>query len=82
MSDIVILSGARTGIAKFMGPLSACRPRDRRLRPQGSLGPWEGPARGSGRGHPGNVLQAGIGQNPARQAALKAGFPVSVALSP
>ena len=26
----------------------------------------------------GNVLQAGLGQNPARQAALKAGIPVTV----
>ena len=79
-SDVVVLSGARTGIAKFMGafmPFSA---------PElGAFAVKEALARG--RVEPsevdevimGDVLQAGLGQNPARQAALKAGIPVSVA---
>ncbi len=81
MSDpIVILAGARTGIAKFQGPLAAM------TAPEiGSVAVREALSRG--KVDPaeveevilGNVLQAGVGQNPARQAALKAGLPVSVA---
>ncbi len=80
MSDIVILSGARTGIAKFMGvftPLAA---------PElGAFAAKEALSRGKVSPEDvdevimGNVLQAGVGQNPARQAALKAGLPVSIA---
>jgi len=80
MSNIVILSGARTGIAKFMGvftPLAA---------PElGAFAAKEALSRGKVSPEDvdevimGNVLQAGVGQNPARQAALKAGLPVSVA---
>jgi acetyl-CoA C-acetyltransferase len=79
-SDVVVLSGARTGIAKFMGafmPFSA---------PElGAFAIKEALARGAVEPSEvdevimGDVLQAGIGQNPARQAALKAGVPVSVA---
>ena len=81
MSDpIVILAGARTGIAKFQGPLAVM------TAPEiGALAVREALSRG--KVDPaeveevilGNVLQAGVGQNPARQAALKAGLPVSVA---
>ena len=80
MSDIVILSGARTGIAKFMGPLSGFSAPE-----LGAFALKETLARGRVEFGEvdevilGNVLQAGVGQNPARQAALKAGFPPSVA---
>jgi acetyl-CoA C-acetyltransferase len=79
MSDILILSAARTPIGSFLGALS----------------PLPAPALGSAaikaaleRAHVapgdveqvlfGNVLQAGIGQAPARQASLGAGIPASV----
>ena len=80
MSEIVILSGARTGIAKFMGPLSGLSAPE-----IGAFALREALARGKVLPEEvdevilGNVLQAGVGQNPARQAALKAGFPSSVA---
>jgi acetyl-CoA C-acetyltransferase len=79
MSDILILSAARTPIGSFLGALSSL----------------PAPALGSAaikaaleRAHVGpgdveqvlfgNVLQAGIGQAPARQASLGAGIPASV----
>ena len=80
MSDIVILSAARTGIAKFMGPLSVLSAPE-----LGAFALKEALQRGgveSGEVDEvilGNVLQAGVGQNPARQAALKAGLPPTVA---
>jgi acetyl-CoA C-acetyltransferase len=81
MSDpIVILAGARTGIAKFQGPFAGFTAPE-----LGAFAAKEALSRG--KVDPaeveevilGNVLQAGVGQNPARQAALKAGLPVSVA---
>ncbi|OYW07130.1 MAG: acetyl-CoA acetyltransferase [Acidobacteria bacterium 37-65-4] len=81
MSDpIVILSGARTGIAKFQGPFAGFAAPEigafalREALSRGSVDPAE-----IEEVILGNVLQAGVGQNPARQAALKAGLPVSVA---
>jgi len=80
MQRAVIVSAARTPIGVFLGglaPLSA---------PQlGAIAVREAVARA--RLEPGqveevilgNVLQAGVGQNPARQAALGAGLPESVA---
>ena len=78
--ELVILSGARTGIAKFMGTLSsfsapalgAAAVREAMVR--GRVSPQE-----VDEVIMGNVLQAGVGQNPARQAALGAELPVSVA---
>lgn len=78
MSDVVILSGARTGIAKFMGaftPFAAPELGAFALKEalgRGQVGPQEVDEVVMG-----IVLQAGVGQNPARQAALKAGLPVS-----
>ncbi len=78
MSDVVILSGARTGIAKFMGaftPFAAPELGAFALKEalgRGQVGPQE-----VDEVIMGIVLQAGVGQNPARQAALKAGLPVS-----
>jgi acetyl-CoA C-acetyltransferase len=80
MSQVMILSGARTGMAKYMGSLSGFTAPE-----LGSAALKEALARGAVLPEEvdevilGNVLQAGVGQNPARQAALKAGFPVSIA---
>ncbi len=79
MSSIVLLSGARTGVAKLMGSLKNF------TAPQlGSPVVKEAMARGKVAPNEvdevimGNVLQGGVGQNPARQAALGGGLPVSV----
>lgn len=80
MANVVILSGARTGMAKYMGALSvftapelgAAALREALSRAGVTLDEVDEVILG-------NVLQAGVGQNPARQAAIKAGFPVSVA---
>lgn len=79
----VIVAAKRTPIGKFMGALSRTKPTD--------LGAYAikaalADAFGSGGGAAehvqevvmGCVLQAGLGQNPARQAALKAGLPNSM----
>jgi acetyl-CoA C-acetyltransferase len=76
MSEAMILSAVRTPIGKYLGSLSAFS------APQlGALVVEEALRRG--RVAPdqvdevimGHVLQAGVGQNPARQAALKGGLP-------
>ncbi len=80
MADVVILSGARTGVGRFNGSLAPF------TAPQiGSAAVKEALGRGAVKAEDvdevilGNVLQAGVGQNPARQAALGAGLPNSVA---
>jgi acetyl-CoA C-acetyltransferase len=79
VKEVVLAGACRTPIAKFQGALSAFRAPD-----LGALAIREALRRA---GVPadavqevifGNVLQAGIGQNPARQAARKAGIPDSV----
>lgn len=78
--SIVILAGARTGVAKFQGSLAAFKAPE-----MGAFAVKEALARAKVAPEEvdevimGNVLQAGVGQNPARQAALKAGLPPSVA---
>lgn len=79
MSETVILSAVRTPIGKFQGTLAGLS------APQlGSLAIQEAVSRaGIEPGQVedvlmGNVLQAGLGQNPARQAALGAGIPDTV----
>jgi acetyl-CoA C-acetyltransferase len=80
MPDVFVLSGARTGIAKFMGGFSPFSAPD-----LGAFALKEALLRGGAAPQEveevvmGIVLQAGVGQNPARQAALKAGFPASIA---
>src|SRR6058998_1519022 len=78
MSDIVILGGARTPIGSFLGTLSA--------KPATKLGSiaikcaLENAGLGADRIEQvimGNVLQAAVGQAPARQAGIGAGIPVS-----
>jgi acetyl-CoA C-acetyltransferase len=80
MSEAVILSGVRTPIGKYMGGLA-----DLSAPELGAIA-VAGAVKRSG-AQPqqidevilGHVLQAGVGQNPARQAALKAGLPDTVA---
>lgn len=77
--EIVILGAARTPIGKFMGRLSGFSARQ-----LGALAAGAAIER-AGISHDqveevifGNVLQAGLGQNPARQVAVDAGIPLSV----
>ena len=78
MQDIVILSAARTPIGAFQGALSS------RTAPELGAAALSGAIDRAGiapadleQVYMGNVLQAGIGQAPARQAALGAGCPTS-----
>src|SRR3989442_3155828 len=78
MSDIVILGGARTPIGSFLGTLSTipapklgsiaikCALENSRVQPDAIQQVIMG-----------NVLQAAVGQAPARQAGIGAGIPVS-----
>src|SRR5262245_26390160 len=80
MPDAFILSAARTPIGKYLGALSELS------APELGAAALREALR---RGHVppervdevilGHVLQAGAGQNPARQAALKAGLPDTIA---
>ncbi|MFO1010692.1 MAG: acetyl-CoA C-acetyltransferase [Planctomycetota bacterium] len=79
MKDVVIVSACRTPIAKFQGGLAGF------TAPQlGALAIQEALKRANLAASEvqevifGNVLAAGIGQNPARQAAIKAGIPNTV----
>lgn len=80
MHDAYILSAARTPIGKYLGGLSEL------TAPQlGASAITEAmkrarvPVERVDEVIVGNVLQAGVGQNPARQAALKAGLPDTIA---
>jgi acetyl-CoA C-acetyltransferase len=75
----VILSAARTPIGKFLGalaPLSA--PELGAVAIRAALERSRVPATEVDEVIMGNVIQGGVGQAPARQAALKAGLPPSV----
>jgi acetyl-CoA C-acetyltransferase len=80
MADAYLLSAARTPIGKYLGGLSevpapalgAVALAEALKRAGADVGQVEEVILG-------NVLQAGLGQNPARQAALKAGLPESIA---
>jgi acetyl-CoA C-acetyltransferase len=80
MPEAFLLSAARTPVGKYLGGLSALTAPE-----LGAVAVREAVARaGVQPGQVeevilGNVLQAGVGQNPARQAALKAGLPDTVA---
>ena len=77
--EVVIVSAVRTAIGAFQGSL-----KDIPATTLGSTVMKEAIKRAGISGDiideviMGNVLQAGLGQNPARQAALRAGLPVSV----
>ncbi|MGD2018037.1 MAG: acetyl-CoA C-acetyltransferase [Planctomycetota bacterium] len=79
MTEVVLLSAARSPIGKFQGGLSGFRAPD-----LGALAVEEAMRRAGIDGAAvdevimGNVLQAGLGQNPARQAARKGGVPDAV----
>jgi acetyl-CoA C-acetyltransferase len=80
MADAFLLSAARTPIGKYLGSLA-----DLSAPQLGAVALAEALRRA--RVPPeqveevilGNVIQAGVGQNPARQAALRAGLPDSIA---
>ena len=80
MADAFLLSAVRTPIGKYLGALA-----DVPAPQLGAVAVAASPARaGTPAGRVdevimGNVLQAGVGQNPARQAALKAGLPDTIA---
>ena len=79
MEDIVIVSAVRTAVGKFGGSLAKVPAQE-----LGSIAIREALARAKvdpaqvGEVIMGQVLAAGSGQNPARQAALKAGLPKEV----
>lgn len=80
MIDAFLLAAVRTPIGKFLGGLA-----DWTAPRLGALVLAEAMRRGQARPDQidevilGNVLQAGVGQNPARQAALQAGLPDTIA---
>jgi acetyl-CoA C-acetyltransferase len=80
MPDAFILSGARTPIGKYLGGLAdVSAPQLGATAVTEALRRAKVPPEQVDEVIMGNVLQAGVGQNPARQAALKAGLPPTVA---
>jgi acetyl-CoA C-acetyltransferase len=79
MKKAVIVSACRTPVGKFLGSLKGLQATD-----LGAIAVKEAVRRADLRPEQvdelimGNVLSAGLGQNPARQAALKGGLPVTV----
>ena len=75
----VILSARRTPIGRFLGGLSRVPAPDLgQYAIEAAMGDAGVPADAIDEVFMGCVLQAGVGQNPARQAALKAGIPDTV----
>ena len=78
MSDIVIVGAARTPVGSFMGPLSSVAAHELgAIAIAAALERAGVPADAVDEVILGQVLAAGAGQNPARQAAMKAGIPAS-----
>ena len=76
----VIISAARTPIGRFLGGLaSLSAPELGAIAIRAALERANVPAEAVGNVLMGNVVQGGVGQAPARQAALKAGLPGTVA---
>jgi len=79
MQDVVIVAATRTAVGSFLGGLSTLTAADlgavviRRLLETSGVDPAA-----VGEVIMGHVLTAGCGQNPARQASIKAGLPDSV----
>jgi acetyl-CoA C-acetyltransferase len=79
MNDIVIVAAARTAVGKFGGTLARSPAADlgaiviKALLERARLGGEQ-----IGEVILGQVLTAGVGQNPARQAVIKSGLPQSV----
>ncbi len=79
MKEAVIISACRTPIGKFQGGLASFRaPQLGALAVAEALRRASAPADAVDEVIMGNVLQAGLGQNPARQAAIGGGVPTSV----
>jgi len=77
MTDVVIVSAARTPVGSFNGALSSLPAHELgKLAIQAALERAGVPAADVGEVIMGQVLQAGAGQGPARQAAINAGLPV------
>src|SRR5437588_11033319 len=80
MADAFLLSAARTPIGKYLGTLADVpAPRLGAVAVAEALRRGRVAPDGVDEVIPGNVIQAGLGQNPARQAALQAGLPDTVA---
>jgi acetyl-CoA C-acetyltransferase len=80
MLDAFILSAARTPIGKYLGAFADIpAPQLGAVAAQEALNRCGMPPERVDEVIMGNVLQAGVGQNPARQAALKAGLPDTIA---
>jgi acetyl-CoA C-acetyltransferase len=80
MSEALILSAVRTPIGKYLGGFADVpAPQLGAFAIAEALRRANAPADRIDEVIVGNVLQAGLGQNPARQAALKAGLPDSIA---
>ena len=78
MKEIVILGGARTPIGSFLGTLSGMpAPKLGSIAIKCALENSRVPAEQIQQVIMGNVLQAAVGQAPARQAGIGAGIPVS-----
>src|SRR6202046_2652648 len=79
MADAYLLSAARTPIGKYLGALADVpAPALGAVALAEALKRARAPVEQIDEVIFGNVLQAGVGQNPARQAALKAGLPDSI----
>ncbi|MBW8860460.1 MAG: acetyl-CoA C-acetyltransferase, partial [Caulobacter sp.] len=77
MSDIVIVSAARTPVGSFLGALSSLPAHELgKVAIQAAIERAGITAAEVDEVILGQVLQAGAGQGPARQAAVKAGIPV------
>src|SRR5579884_474115 len=80
MADAFLLSAARTPIGKYLGSLADVpAPQLGAVAITEALRRARVPSEQVEEVILGNVIQAGVGQNPARQAALKAGLPDAVA---
>ncbi len=80
MPDAVILSGVRTPMGKYLGSLAeVSAPQLGAVVVCEALRRARAPLDRVEEVIFGNVVQAGVGQNPARQAALKAGLPDTIA---
>jgi acetyl-CoA C-acetyltransferase len=80
MAEAFLLSAARTPIGKYLGGLADVpAPQLGAVALAEALKRAHAPVEQVEEVILGNVIQAGVGQNPARQAALKAGLPESIA---
>src|SRR5262249_7771260 len=80
MADPFLLSAVRTPIGKYLGSLAeVSAPQLGAIAVAEALRRAHAPVEQVDEVILGNVIQAGLGQNPARQAALKSGLPDSIA---